>query len=100
MERHDPQRGGQGRDVHLGALLPECTGSGGAQGQASDIEIQAREILVIRRRLNEIYCEHTGRTIEEIEQKLERDAYMSADEALSFGVVDDVVCRHKSTETK
>lgn len=65
--------------------------SGGAQGQASDIEIQAREILEIRKRLNEIYRHHTGRTLEEIEQKLERDAYMSADEAKIFGLVDEVV---------
>ena len=56
--------------------------SGGAQGQASDIEIQAREILYLRRRLNEIYEVHTGRTLEQIEQKLDRDTYMSAEEAL------------------
>lgn len=65
--------------------------SGGAQGQASDIEIQAREILEIRKRLNDIYRHHTGRTLEEIEQKLERDAYMSAEEAKAFGLVDEVV---------
>ncbi len=65
--------------------------SGGAQGQASDIEIQAREILEIRKRLNEIYRGHTGRTLEEIEQKLERDTYLSADEAKEFGLVDEVV---------
>ena len=65
--------------------------SGGAQGQASDIEIQAREILEIRKRLNNIYRHHTGRTLEEIEQKLERDAYMSAEEAKAFGLVDEVV---------
>ncbi|MBO1325862.1 ATP-dependent Clp protease proteolytic subunit [Acetobacter sp. TBRC 12305] len=73
--------------------------SGGAQGQASDIEIQAREILIIRQRLNEIYREHTGRTLEEIEQKLERDTYMSAGEAQSFGIVDEVISHHKATET-
>lgn len=65
--------------------------SGGAQGQASDIEIQAREILVIRQRLNEIYREHTGQTLEDIERKLERDSYLSADEALAFGLIDEVV---------
>lgn len=65
--------------------------SGGAQGQASDIEIQAREILEIRKRLNEIYRNHTGRTLEEIEQKLERDSYLSADEAKEFGLIDEVV---------
>lgn len=73
--------------------------SGGAQGQASDIEIQAREILIIRQKLNEIYREHTGRTLEEIEQKLERDTYMSAQEAQSFGIVDEVISHHKVTET-
>ncbi|MCX8666618.1 ATP-dependent Clp protease proteolytic subunit [Acetobacteraceae bacterium B3987] len=68
--------------------------SGGAQGQASDIEIQAREILQIRRRLNEIYREHTGRPLEEIEEALERDRYLSATEAKEFGLVDEVVTRH------
>ncbi len=65
--------------------------SGGAQGQASDIEIQAREILYLRGRLNEIYEVHTGRTLEQIEQKLDRDTYMSAEEALGFGLIDEVV---------
>ena len=65
--------------------------SGGAQGQASDIEIQAREILYLRRRLNEIYETHTGQTLEQIEQKLDRDTYMSAEEALGFGLLDEVV---------
>ncbi|NVN10444.1 MULTISPECIES: ATP-dependent Clp endopeptidase proteolytic subunit ClpP [Nguyenibacter] len=68
--------------------------SGGAQGQASDIEIQAREILTIRQRLNEIYEQHTGQSLEEIERKLERDSYMSAEEALAFGIVDEVVRNH------
>ena len=68
--------------------------SGGAQGQASDIEIQATEILTIRKRLNEIYETHTGRTLEEIERKLERDSYMSAEEACAFGIVDEVVRNH------
>ncbi|MFT8371438.1 MAG: ATP-dependent Clp protease proteolytic subunit [Acetobacter sp.] len=72
--------------------------SGGAQGQASDIEIQAKEILIIRQRLNAIYREHTGRTLEEIEQKLERDSYMSAAEAQSFGIVDEVISHHKAAE--
>ena len=65
--------------------------SGGAQGQAADIEIQAREILTLRRRLNEIYVRHTGQTLEAIEGKLERDSYMSAEEAREFGLVDEVV---------
>lgn len=71
--------------------------SGGAQGQASDIEIQAREILVIRQRLNEIYRHHTGQSLEEIERKLERDTYLSAEEALAFGLVDEVVQSRPST---
>ncbi len=65
--------------------------SGGAQGQAADIEIQAREILTLRKRLNEIYVRHTGQTLEAIEGKLERDSYMSAEEARDFGLVDQVV---------
>ena len=72
--------------------------SGGAQGQASDIEIQAQEILTIRKRLNEIYNEPTGRTLEEIEQKLERDSYMSAEEAQAFGIVDEVVRRNVASK--
>ena len=65
--------------------------SGGAQGQATDIEIQAREILTLRKRLNEIYVTHTGQPLEAIEHKLERDTYMSAEEARDFGLVDEVV---------
>ena len=65
--------------------------SGGAQGQAADIEIQAREILTLRKRLNEIYVRHTGQTLESIESKLERDSYMSAEEARDYGLVDQVV---------
>ncbi len=65
--------------------------SGGAQGQATDIEIQAREILKTRQRLNEIYVRHTGQPIDQIESKLERDTYMTAEEARDFGIVDQVV---------
>ena len=65
--------------------------SGGAQGQATDIEIQAKEILKLRQRLNEIYVKHTGQPIEAIERKLERDSYMSAEEARDFGLIDQVV---------
>jgi ATP-dependent Clp protease protease subunit len=65
--------------------------SGGAQGQATDIEIQAREILILRRRLNDIYVRHTGQSLDVIEAKLERDSYMSAEEARAFGIVDEVV---------
>ena len=65
--------------------------SGGAQGQATDIEIQAREILTLRERLNGIYQRHTGQSLDFIEAKLERDTYMSAEEAQVFGIVDAVV---------
>ncbi|WP_426957750.1 ATP-dependent Clp endopeptidase proteolytic subunit ClpP [Muricoccus radiodurans] len=67
--------------------------SGGAQGQATDIEIQAREILDLRKRLNQIYVHHTGQPVEEIERKLERDTYMSAEEAQAFGLIDQVVVK-------
>ena len=65
--------------------------SGGAQGQATDIEIQAREILKTRQRLNEIYVYHTGQSIEKIASAVERDNFMSAEEAKTFGLVDEVV---------
>lgn len=64
---------------------------GGAQGQATDIEIQAREILNLRRRLNEIYVQQTGQPLEVIEATLERDRFMSAKEAQEFGLIDHVV---------
>ena len=73
--------------------------SGGAQGQATDIEIQAREILTLRKRLNEIYVKHTGQPIEAIERKLERDTYMSAEESRDFGLVDEVVDRRPAGES-
>jgi ATP-dependent Clp protease, protease subunit len=65
--------------------------SGGAQGQATDIEIQAREILSLRKRLNEIYMHHTGQNLETIERAVERDKFMSPDEAKAFGLIDEVV---------
>ncbi|HLZ67791.1 MAG TPA: ATP-dependent Clp endopeptidase proteolytic subunit ClpP [Aliidongia sp.] len=65
--------------------------SGGAQGQASDIEIQAREILSLRRRLNQIYVTHTGQSLDVIEEAVERDKFLSPEEAKVFGLVDDVM---------
>jgi ATP-dependent Clp protease protease subunit len=65
--------------------------SGGFQGQATDIEIHAQEILKIRARLNEIYSEHTGQPVEEIADALERDKFYTADEAQTFGLIDEVV---------
>lgn len=65
--------------------------SGGAQGQATDIEIQAREILKLRQRLNEVYVKHTGQSIDVISAAVERDNFMSAVEAKAFGLIDEVV---------
>lgn len=65
--------------------------SGGAQGQATDIQIQAEEILKLRRNLNQIYVDHTGQKLKTIEDALERDNFMSAEEALKFGLIDKVV---------
>ena len=64
--------------------------SGGAQGMASDIEIQAREILRIRHRMNELMAQYTGQTLEAIERNVERDKFFSATEAKDFGLVDEV----------
>ena len=64
---------------------------GGAQGQAADIDIQAREILKMRDRLNEVLAEHTGRSFEQIAKETERDYYMSGEEARAYGLVDQVV---------
>lgn len=65
--------------------------SGGFQGQAADIEIQAREILALRTRLNQIYVDHTGQTLKAIEKAMDRDNYMTSDEAKAFGLIDTVV---------
>jgi len=65
--------------------------SGGAQGQATDIEIHAREILKVRERLNQIYVHHTGQKLSVIEQVLERDRFMSSEEACEFGLIDKVI---------
>ncbi|NKD76389.1 ATP-dependent Clp endopeptidase proteolytic subunit ClpP [Haematospirillum sp. H1815] len=74
--------------------------SGGFQGQATDIEIHAREILSLRSRLNSMYAKHTGKPIEEIEQAMERDKFMPAEEAKEFGLIDEVVQeRPKSVDT-
>jgi ATP-dependent Clp protease protease subunit len=64
---------------------------GGAQGQASDIEIQAREILYLRERLNSILSEKTGRDIEQISRDTDRDNFMSADQAVEYGMIDKVL---------
>jgi ATP-dependent Clp protease protease subunit len=69
--------------------------SGGMQGQATDIEIHAREIIALRRRLNEIYVKHTGQDLETIEAAVERDKFMTPGEAKEFGLVDNVVEQRK-----
>jgi len=65
--------------------------SGGFQGQATDIEIHANEVLSLKKRLNEIYSKHTGKSVDEIKSALERDNFMTADTAKSFGLIDEVV---------
>ena len=65
--------------------------SGGARGQASDISIQAKEILRLKKQLNEIMAYHTGQPVDRIEKDMERDNYMSADDAKIYGIVDEVV---------
>ena len=65
--------------------------SAGFQGQATDIEIHANEVLSLKKRLNEIYSKHTGKTVEEIKTSLERDNFMSSDVAKTFGIIDEVV---------
>ncbi|MBL6933080.1 MAG: ATP-dependent Clp endopeptidase proteolytic subunit ClpP [Rhodospirillales bacterium] len=72
--------------------------SGGAQGQATDIEIQAKEILSLRARLNAIYAEHTGQPVEVIEEALERDRFLSPEDAKEFGLIDEVVTSRPATD--
>ena len=99
-----------GQAASLGALLL-CAGSkgkrfalpyarilihqplGGARGQASDIEIQAKEILKTREMINEILVRHTGQSMEKIQRDTERDYYMSAEEAVKYGIVDEVLIK-------
>jgi ATP-dependent Clp protease protease subunit len=66
---------------------------GGFQGQATDVDIQAREILKLRQRMNEILAEHVGKSVEQIAKDTERDYYLSGEEALGYGVIDQVVTR-------
>jgi len=72
--------------------------SGGAQGQATDIEIQAKEILSLRSRLNNIYAEHTGQPLDVIEEALERDRFLSPEDARDFGLIDEVVASRPVSE--
>ena len=72
--------------------------SGGARGMASDIEIQAKEILRIRQRMNDLYVKYTGQSLTDIERALDRDTFLEADEALKFGIVDKVFETRPATD--
>ena len=74
--------------------------SGGFSGQASDIERHAQDIVKIRRRLNELYVKHTGQEYDTIEKTLDRDHFMNADEAMEFGIVDEVISSRGETDSK
>ena len=67
--------------------------SGGAQGPASDLEIQAREILYLRSKINSLYSLHTGQPVETIERDMDRDRFMSAEEAKAYGLIDSVIAK-------
>jgi len=69
--------------------------SGGFQGQASDIEIHARETLELRRRIDEIYAEHTGQSVERVHDDMDRDRYMTAEQAVEYGMIDRVIESHE-----
>jgi ATP-dependent Clp protease, protease subunit len=71
--------------------------SGGASGTAADIEIQAREILYLRSKMNELFAKHTGRAVEQIERDMDRDRFMSAEEAKVYGLIDNVIA-HREEE--
>jgi ATP-dependent Clp protease protease subunit len=72
--------------------------SGGAQGSAADIEIQAKEILYLRQQLNELFALHTGQAREVIERDIDRDRFMSADEAVTYGIIDKVIQQKSEVE--
>jgi len=71
---------------------------GGFQGQASDIEIHAKEILVMKQKVNEILAKHTGKTLKKIEQDTDRDNFLNADEAKSYGIIDDILNSRDDTK--
>ena len=74
--------------------------SGGTQGTAADIEIQAKEILYLRAQMNALYAKHTGRPLEQIERDMERDFFMSAEEAVKYGIIDSVITQPVVEGTK
>ena len=73
--------------------------SGGASGQATDIQIQAEEIIKIKKKLNQMYADHTGQDIEVINQAMERDKFMSPQEALEFGLIDKIITHRSDVES-
>jgi ATP-dependent Clp protease protease subunit len=73
--------------------------SGGFQGQASDIEIHAKEALELRRHLDEIYARHTGQTVEQVHDDMDRDRFFTAQQALEYGLVDRVISSHEISRT-
>jgi ATP-dependent Clp protease protease subunit len=73
--------------------------SGGFEGQGTDIEIQAREVIGLKRRLEEIYAEHTGKGIEEVTGDMERDFFMSPEEAKEYGIIDTVLTHREVART-
>lgn len=68
---------------------------GGAEGQASDVEIRARQLLLIKRQMNELMAEFTGRTVEDLQRDTDRDNFMSAEEALKYGLIDEILTHRK-----
>ena len=72
--------------------------SGGSQGTASDIEIQAREVLFARERLNELLAKHTGQSLEQISEDVDRDRYMSPVEAVDYGLIDRIIEQETSAD--
>ena len=74
--------------------------SGGFEGQATDIEIHAREILSLRARLNDIFVEHTGQKLDVVEEAMERDKFLSPEEAQEFGIIDEVVASGPASDAE
>ena len=74
--------------------------SGGAQGSAADIEIQAREILYLRGEMNRLFAKHTGQPVERIERDMDLDRFMSAEESVEYGLIDTVFAPRKAVVTK
>ena len=84
----------------MGGRVPVSSLSGGSRGVAADIEIQAREILLMRQRLNELIAEHTGQPVERIEEDTDRDYWMNPEEALEYGIIDSVQYPQRSGAQK